>query len=713
MNIIAIGGRLEVDNADLFGEIRRLSGGRIAVLATASALPEQVGQDAVEAMRAHGIAADLLPVDAANAARSTRDPDLIDRLNACGGVYFTGGDQSALVTALRPDGVETALLKALRRLAAAGGLISGSSAGAAALPPSMILGGTSMDALVHGLSPDVKTPGLPMGPGLDFFPLGMIDQHFLKRGRIGRLLLGTWASGQKLGFGIDENTGLVVEGTSARVVGETGVVVLDLTRARIAADGTRFEGVRVSYLDSGDGYDLGCRLVLPGPGKRRVGLRKTAFTTPARSWRHIFGSYAFSELMVRLAEADHRVYSEDRAVAYDTVSETEICLTLSRPRHRSKVLAEKTETGRRHTIIGFDLGLVRRRLPLAEHDGEAAMTGRGRSASLRPRGRLICLGSTPARGSFELMGQLKEELAGPIGIVGAASEDARRSAQDVRDLFADYGMETVDLGIGEQTIGSANENPALIERIRGMGSIVFGGGNQRRLVDALLDHGHESAVLKAIGDAYRGGATLVAVSGAASALSRVMIAGGGSYAALRYGIASGGDSSGIVVEEGFGLFDLGILDQNLVHRNRLGRLIVACAEEQSRFGFGLVEESGVIVPAGGGALRVFGRHGMAVVEIDHARVNVQSDSFLAEGLRLWVVRPGESFATATRTISGSGDGARTVGPASLLDELARECRVAIGSTLALPGPRAPVQLRLVRADDRSATIDIASLRSDE
>ncbi len=714
-SLVAIGGRLESDNEKLFAELRRLSGGRICVLATASSMPEQVGQDAAEALTQHGMSVDILPVTAANAATSTDDPAILERLRRSGGVYFTGGDQSALISALIRDGVETRLLTELRALAARGGVISGSSAGAAVMPSKIILGGTSMDALVHGIAPSVAVPGLPMGPGFGFFQAGMIDQHFLKRGRIGRLLIGTWAAGHTLGFGIDENTALVVEGQMARVVGETGVVVLNLRGALIAADGSRFDHVKVHYLDDGDAFDLSSRTAIAAPTKKRIFVRKASFTTPARSWRHIFGSYAFSELMIRLAEADHRVYNEDRAVAYETVTETEITLGLKRLPHRSRALATKIGDIRRHTMLGFELNLSRTKRALADHEAALASLADGVApVRLRPKGRLICLGSTPARGSFELMGQLKQELVQPIGIIGAAAEDAGRTARDFGDLFRDYGMETVDLGIGQHSIGSANEDAALIERIRNMGSLVFAGGNQRRLVDALLDHGRETAVLKAVGDAYRAGATLVAVSGAASALSRVMIAGGGSYAALRCGIASGGDSGGIEIDEGFGLFDLGILDQNLVHRNRLGRLIVACAEEQSRWGFGLCEETGVIVPASGGVLNVFGRHGMAVVEIDHARVTVQSDSFVAEGLRLWVVRPGEGFEPSSRRVTGTAnEGARTVAPTSLLDELARECRVTLGSAQVPLGPRDPVQLRVVCADERSAILDIASLRTDE
>ena len=71
-----------------------------------------------------------------------------------------------------------------------------------------------------------------------------------------------------------------------------------------------------------------------------------------------------------------------------------------------------------------------------------------------------------------------------------------------------------------------------------------------------------------------------------------MIAGGSSEDALRYGVASDDSHPGLLVEPGLGLFDAGIVDQNVLGSHRLGRLIVACAEEAVPRGFGLCEEAG-------------------------------------------------------------------------------------------------------------------------
>ena len=78
-----------------------------------------------------------------------------------------------------------------------------------------------------------------------------------------------------------------------------------------------------------------------------------------------------------------------------------------------------------------------------------------------------------------------------------------------------------------------------------------------------------------------------------------MIAGGSSWEALRYGVSSDTGHRGLVIQEGIGLFGGGIVDQNLIAGNRLGRLIVACAEESERFGIGVFEDSAAIAVAGG------------------------------------------------------------------------------------------------------------------
>ena len=154
-----IGGRLEDNNLALFAEMHRLSGGRILVFPTASAEPKAVGLESAQAFRAHGFEAEVALLTSDNAGRMARDGALVDRVAAFGSVYFTGGDQAKIVDALAPRGEETPVLRAIRAAQAAGGLVAGSSAGAAMMSGPMILGGTSIESIVHGITADPERRG--------------------------------------------------------------------------------------------------------------------------------------------------------------------------------------------------------------------------------------------------------------------------------------------------------------------------------------------------------------------------------------------------------------------------------------------------------------------------------------------------------------------------------------------------------------------------
>jgi cyanophycinase-like exopeptidase len=206
-----------------------------------------------------------------------------------------------------------------------------------------------------------------------------------------------------------------------------------------------------------------------------------------------------------------------------------------------------------------------------------------------------------------------------------------------------------------------------------MRGILLCGGNQVRLVETLLHRGEESAVLRAIARAHAHGAAIIAASGAASALSGVMIAGGSTYEALRYGVSSDTGHRGLVIQEGIGLFGGGIVDQNLVGGNRLGRLVVACAEESERFGIGVFEDSVAIASHGGTRIEAAGKHGFVLVEIDPTALVLQSDSFIANGVRLTVLAPGETVDLRSGGVDRpSPSPAAAARLAELVAELARE-----------------------------------------
>src|SRR5690606_20075971 len=122
-----------------------------------------------------------------------------------------GGDQSRVPEALyRANDDPTLVMQSITEVHLAGGGVCGSSAGAAIMSDPMITGGTSSSALARGYS-YTGGNGVGLGKGLGFFPGAQFDQHHLVRGRLGRLVVATEGSGFNRGYGIDENTALVID----------------------------------------------------------------------------------------------------------------------------------------------------------------------------------------------------------------------------------------------------------------------------------------------------------------------------------------------------------------------------------------------------------------------------------------------------------------------------------------------------------------------
>jgi len=91
------------------------------------------------------------------------------------------------------------------------------------MPDQMIVGGASVS--------NPRVDAVEMGPGMGFMPGLVVDQHFAERGRLGRLLAALVLQPAMLGLGIDEDTGIVVNGDEFEVVGSGAITVVDETTA--------------------------------------------------------------------------------------------------------------------------------------------------------------------------------------------------------------------------------------------------------------------------------------------------------------------------------------------------------------------------------------------------------------------------------------------------------------------------------------------------
>lgn len=271
---IAIGGALKIDNEAVWQRIVQEAGGpgaRFAVLATASDNPKRSGERSAEALRRAGAQAEVLPVApkwGSDEWKQLRDdPQLAERVAALQGVFFTGGAQELIVDTLKPQGRETALLKAIRQVLARGGVVAGTSAGAAIMSEWMFRDAQDSLSVLKGRMRE----GQEIDRGLGFAgPALFVDQHFLKRGRVGRLLPVMVAKGYRWGLGVEENSAALIRGQQIEVIGARGALLVDLGAAQPAPEGGAFglRGARLSFLDRGDQLDLRTLVVTPSREKR-------------------------------------------------------------------------------------------------------------------------------------------------------------------------------------------------------------------------------------------------------------------------------------------------------------------------------------------------------------------------------------------------------------------------------------------------------------
>lgn len=124
--------------------------------------------------------------DEANSAKFVRP------LDQATGVWLTGGVQSWLSDHYAGTLVEDKLRAVISRA----GVVGGSSAGAAVMTKVMI---------EQGIENAIE------GVGFDLFPGAVIDQHFLRRSRVNRLIRLMESHPDRIAFGIDEGTALVVQ----------------------------------------------------------------------------------------------------------------------------------------------------------------------------------------------------------------------------------------------------------------------------------------------------------------------------------------------------------------------------------------------------------------------------------------------------------------------------------------------------------------------
>lgn len=196
------------------------------------------------------------------------NPEIINMLEGLAGFWFTGGDQYYTYKAfIRKDNEDTKALQIMKQIYRDGGVIGGTSAGAAIMSKTMIARGNNTTALSKPIKygyddyndsdDDEETIPLRIVRGLGFFPDGVIDQHFDKRPRLLRLMRTVMESESFFGYGVSEDTALIYDSQTRdiSVAGSGAVYILDLRKSKDKECLSAYRDAVLHVIKEGDSFN--------------------------------------------------------------------------------------------------------------------------------------------------------------------------------------------------------------------------------------------------------------------------------------------------------------------------------------------------------------------------------------------------------------------------------------------------------------------------
>ena len=238
----------------ILAHVVKESGGvdaQIIIIPTASSIPVEVGENYIHAFKTLGCKnVKVLDIRKKEDADTDEAISLISNANC---VMFSGGDQSKITEKIGGSRIHKILLKRFKK--ERGFVIAGTSAGAMAMSKEMIAGGSASEAFVKG--------AVRMKSGLGLIPQLVIDTHFIKRGRFGRVSEAVAKHPKLIGLGLAEDTGLIIKGDTLEVIGSGMIIIFDPRKLkhnneRILEEGTPMSltNLKVHILANGDRFDI-------------------------------------------------------------------------------------------------------------------------------------------------------------------------------------------------------------------------------------------------------------------------------------------------------------------------------------------------------------------------------------------------------------------------------------------------------------------------
>ncbi|MCO5252330.1 MAG: cyanophycinase [Candidatus Kapabacteria bacterium] len=231
---------------------------KVEIITTASMFQEEVKELYQQTFNQIGLDnTGFIPIEKKSEAGLSK---YIKRIEKADAVFFSGGDQCRLSDILG----DTPLIKliAKRYHEEENFVVAGTSAGAMVMSKIMICGGGTNEVVFRH---DLQTTS-----GFGWLEHCIIDSHFIKRGRFGRLAHAVLVNPGQLGVGLGDDTALIVKnGHDAKCIGSGVVVIIDnstIGQTNISEEeddecGVFVENLKVHLLVKGCRFNLKTRMV--------------------------------------------------------------------------------------------------------------------------------------------------------------------------------------------------------------------------------------------------------------------------------------------------------------------------------------------------------------------------------------------------------------------------------------------------------------------
>ncbi len=215
----------------------------------------------------------------------------------------------------------------------------------------------------------------------------------------------------------------------------------------------------------------------------------------------------------------------------------------------------------------------------------------------------------------------------PIAIIPAASGVPAQSAAAFAEQLTRRGVDQSRIRIirlateddpltpeDESGWAANGENAGEVARLAQIGGVWFTGGDQARIMTTLVrSDGSQTAMFAAIRTAHAAGAVIGGTSAGAAIMSRRMIRMGDPFSLVP---GAGDEREPLETGWGLGFLRQGMVDQHFGERARLLRLVAAlrAADPDDRIGFGIDEDTALVIAPGQRTAKVVGRGRVTAVD---------------------------------------------------------------------------------------------------